>query len=80
MTTCKTSRISEVWLNATTEAELWPMVPPAKTATITTTIDEPMAAKICLNVLLTAVPSSTLSDTIVNAHVVAGIRASPAPI
>ena len=80
MTTCKASRINEVWLNATTEAVLWSMAPPAKTATITTTIDEPIAAKICLNVLFTAVPSSTLSDTMVKVHVVAGIRASPVPI
>lgn len=63
-----------------TEAELWPMAPPAKIAIITTVIDEPIAAKICLNVLLTAVPSSTLSDTIVKAHVVAGISDKPAPI
>ena len=77
---CKTSRINEVWLNAATDAELWSIAPPANIATITTTIDEPMAAKICLNVLLTAVPSSTLSDTIVKAHVVAGIKARPAPI
>ena len=80
MTTCKASRINAVWLNATTEAALWSMAPPAKTATMTTTIDEPIAAKICLRVLFTAVPSSTLSDTMVRVHVVAGIRTRPAPI
>lgn len=80
MTTCKISKINEVSLNATTKAELCSMAPPAKIATITTTIDEPIAANICLNVLFTAVPSSTLSDTIVNVHVVAGIRARPVPI
>ena len=45
MTTCKTSRINEVWLNATTDEVLWSMAPPAKIATITTTIDDPIAAK-----------------------------------
>lgn len=80
MTTCKRSKINEVWLNATTDAVLWSMAPPAKTATMTTTIDDPIAAEICLNVLFTAVPSSTLSDTMVNVHVVAGIRAKPTPI
>ena len=79
-TTCKMSNIIEVSLNATTEAVLWSIEPPAKIATITTTIDEPIAAKICLNVLLTAVPSSTLSDTMVKVHVVTGIRAKPIPI
>ena len=43
MTTCKTSRINEVWLNATTEAVLWSRGHPAKTATITTTVDESIA-------------------------------------
>ena len=78
MTTCKASRINEVWLNATTEVALWSMAPPAKTATMTTTIDDPIAAKICLRVLFTAVPSSTLSDTMVRVHVVAGIKTRPA--
>ena len=43
MTTCKTSRINEVWLNSTTEAVLWSRVHPAKTATITTMIDGSIA-------------------------------------
>ena len=80
MTTCKASMINDVWLNATTDAALWSMAPPARTATITTTIDDQIAAKICLKVLFTAVPSSTLSDTMVRVHVVAGIRARPVPI
>ena len=80
MMTCSISRISEISLNATTEAVLWLMAPPARIATITTIIDEPIAAEICLNVLLTAIPSSTLSDTVVKVHVVAGIRARPTPI
>ena len=48
MTTCKTSRINEVWLNATTEAVLWSRGHPAKTATITTTVDESIAEPLCL--------------------------------
>ena len=80
MTTCKASMINDVWLNATTDAALWSMAPPARTANITTTIDDQIAAKICLKVLFTAVPSSTLSDTMVRVPVVAGIRARPVPI
>ena len=48
MTTCKTSRINEVWLNATTEAVLWSRGHPAKTATITTMIDGSIAEPLCL--------------------------------
>ena len=48
MTTCKTSRINEVWLNATTEVVLWSMVRPAKTANMTTKIDESIAEPLCL--------------------------------
>ena len=40
-------------MNETTDEVLWSMAPPAKIATMTTTIDDSIAAKICVNVLFT---------------------------
>ena len=66
--------------NPCTDARSCPIFPPANVAINTTASADPIAAEICLTVLLIAVASSTSPDTIAIVHVVEAIKPKPAPI